>query len=143
APLAALSLETQGALAATDNDGPIGNEILRRFKVTLDYSQQRMWLEANGHLAEPFPSDMSGIEFDSSGENCRIFKVTDIAENSPASEAGIQPGDEIVAIDERPASQYTSAQIYKLFMIEGAVHSLSVKRANQVLTMKMKLRRLL
>jgi hypothetical protein len=142
-PVVALSLETEGALSATDNDGPIGNEILRRFKLILDYSRKRMWLEPNAHLTEPFASDMSGIEFDSGGDNCRVFKVTSIAENSPAAETGIQPGDEIVAIDGRAAGQFTSSEIYKLFMIEGAEHALVLRRANQSFTVKIKLRRLL
>jgi C-terminal processing protease CtpA/Prc len=142
-PVVALSLETEGALSATNNDGPIGNEILRRFKLILDYSRKRMWLEPNAHLTEPFASDMSGIEFDSGGDNCRVFKVTSIAENSPAAETGIQPGDEIVAIDGRAAGQFTSSEIYKLFMIEGAEHALMLRRANQSFTVKIKLRRLL
>jgi len=50
-----------------DNDGPIGNEILRRFKVTIDYSRQRMMLEPNAHFSDPFENDMSGIAFESSG----------------------------------------------------------------------------
>ena len=142
-PVVALSLETEGALAATDNDGPIGNEILQRFKMTLDYSRRRMWLEPNAHLTDPFQSDMSGIEFDSAGDNCRIFKVTDIAAKSPAAEAGIQPGDEIIAIDNRPAAQFTAAQIYQLFMVDGAEHSLALRRENQNLMVRIKLRRLL
>ncbi|HJZ81262.1 MAG TPA: PDZ domain-containing protein [Pyrinomonadaceae bacterium] len=95
------------------------------------------------HLADPFRSDMSGIEFDSAGNNCRIYKVTAIAEDSPAAEAGIKRGDQIVAIDNRPAGQSTSAQIYKLFMVEGAEHSLTLRRANRRLTARIKLRRLL
>jgi len=142
-PVVSLSLATEGALSATDNDGPLGNEILQRFKVRLDYSRQRMWLEPNAHLTDSFPSDMSGIEFDSGGDNCRVFKVTSIAESSPAAEAGIQPGDEIVAIDDRAAAQFSSSEIYKLFMVEGAEHSLTISRANQNLVVKIKLRRLL
>jgi C-terminal processing protease CtpA/Prc len=142
-PVVGLSLATEGALSATDNDGPLGNEILRRFKVRLDYSRQKMWLEPNAHLTDSFPSDMSGIEFDSGGDNCRVFKVTSIAENSPAAETGIQAGDEIVAIDGQAAGQFTSSEIYKLFMIEGAEHVLRLRRANESLTVRIKLRRLL
>jgi len=142
-PVVGLSLATEGALSATDNDGPLGNEILRRFKVRLDYSRQKMWLEPNAHLTDSFPSDMSGIEFDSGGDNCRVFKVTSIAEKSPAAETGIQAGDEIVAIDGQAAGQFTSSEIYKLFMIEGAEHVLRLRRANESLTVRIKLRRLL
>src|SRR5439155_1582628 len=40
-----LSLDTEGAGASEENDGLIGGEIFRRFKVTLDYSRKRMILE--------------------------------------------------------------------------------------------------
>jgi hypothetical protein len=42
-----LSLDTEGAGASEENDGLIGGEIFRRFKVTLDYSRKRMILEPN------------------------------------------------------------------------------------------------
>jgi hypothetical protein len=141
--VAGLSIETEGALTSTDNDGPIGNEILGRFKITLDYSRRRMWLEPNSHLADGFANDMSGIEFEAGGDDCRAYKITGVAEKSPAAEAGIQPGDEIIAIDDRPAKQFTSAEIYKLLMVDGAEHSLALKRANQNVLVRIKLRQLL
>lgn len=141
-PVVALSLENTGALSATDNDGVIGNEVWQRFKVTLDYAGRRMWLEPNAYLKDAFAGDTSGIEIESAGDNCRVFKVTSVADNSPAAEAGIQPGDELVAIDDVPAAQFTAAQIYQLFTIEGADHSLTIRRANQSLTVRIKLRRL-
>jgi hypothetical protein len=53
-PPVVLSLDTKGAGAATDNDGIIGGEILRRFKVIIDYSRKRMILEKNNAFNEPY-----------------------------------------------------------------------------------------
>ena len=50
----ALSLDTQGGGALTENDGALGGEILRRFKVIIDYSRQRMILERNGSFSEAY-----------------------------------------------------------------------------------------
>lgn len=112
----------------SDNDGPIGNQILSRFKVTIDYARQRMILEPNSHLSDPFESDMSGIMFESSGEGCRVFKVVGVTEKSPAEEVGIAVGDEIVAVDEKPASQFSSMQIEKMLMKSGEQHSVTLRR---------------
>ncbi|HVS21394.1 MAG TPA: aspartyl protease family protein [Pyrinomonadaceae bacterium] len=142
APIVGFSTAAKGSMAAEDNDGPIGNEIMRRFKVVIDYSRQRMMLEPNAHLSDPFETDMSGIDFDSEGKDCRVFKVTDVAEKSPAAEAGILSGDEIVAINDKPANQFTSTEIEKLLMQDGAEHSLTLRRANNILVVKIKLRRL-
>ena len=140
-PIVSFSLDTKGSLAAEDNDGPIGNEILRRFKVTIDYSRQRMMLEPNVHLSDSFESGMSGIEIDAEGKDCRIFKVADVSEKSVAAQAGILAGDEIVAIDGTPANQFTSNQIEKLLMQDGAQRSLTLRRDGKARVVKIKLRR--
>jgi Aspartyl protease/PDZ domain len=142
-PIVELAAESRGALAGTDNDGPLGNVILRRFKVTLDYSREQMWLEPNAHFSDSFESDMSGMEFESAGKDCRVFKVTDVAERSPAAEAGIHSRDEIVAIDGKPAKQFNSSQILKLLMQNGAEHTLILRRVNQQLSVRIKLRSLI
>jgi len=49
-----LSLDTEGAGASEENDGLIGGEIFRRFKVTLDYSRKRMILEPNKSFNDPY-----------------------------------------------------------------------------------------
>ena len=49
-----LSLDTEGAGASEENDGLIGGEIFRRFKVTLDYSRKRMILEPNRSFNDPY-----------------------------------------------------------------------------------------
>lgn len=141
APLVGFSLDAQGAMAAADNDGPIGNEILRRFKVTIDYSRQRMMLEPNSHLGDPFESDMSGISIDAEGKDCRIFKVAEVSEKSPAALAGILAGDEIVAIDGKAANQFTSGRIEKLLMQDGAKRTFTLRREGKMRVVEIKLRR--
>jgi predicted aspartyl protease len=53
-PTIALSLDTEGSGASEENDGLIGGEIFRRFKVILDYSRRRMILEPNESFRDPF-----------------------------------------------------------------------------------------
>jgi Aspartyl protease/PDZ domain len=143
APIVGFSTDAKGSMAAEDNDGPIGNEILKRFKVTIDYSRQRIMLEPDTHLADLFESDMSGIEFESEGKNCRVFKVTDVAEKSPAAEAGIKSGDEITEIDGKPANRFTSTQIENLLMENAVERTLALRRDGKTVVVKFKLRRLI
>lgn len=60
-PPVGLSLDTEGAGASEANDGVIGGEILRRFKVILDYSRKRMILEPNKSIKEPYNVETSGL----------------------------------------------------------------------------------
>jgi hypothetical protein len=60
-PPVGLSQDTEGAGASEENDGVVGGEIFRRFKVILDYSRKRMILEPNESLNDPYDVEMSGI----------------------------------------------------------------------------------
>lgn len=59
-PTVALSLDTEGAGASEDNDGVIGGEIFRRFKVILDYSRKQMILEPNKSFNDPYNVESGG-----------------------------------------------------------------------------------
>ena len=59
-PPAALSLDTEGAGASKDNDGVVGGEIFRRFKLILDYSRRRMILEPNTSFNDPYSVEPDG-----------------------------------------------------------------------------------
>ena len=71
------------------------------------------------------------------------FKVVGAAKNSPAVGAGIAIGDEIMAIDDKPANQYTSGQIEKMLMQDGTEFSLTLRRAGKEHVVRIKLRRLI
>src|SRR5690606_29801007 len=44
-----------------------------------------------------------------------LFEVVEIRENSPAALAGMQVGDEILEVNNKPAYQYTLNEINELF----------------------------
>jgi hypothetical protein len=62
-PPVGLSSDTEGAGASKENDGVIGGEIFRRFKVILDFPRKRMILEPNKNFSDPYEIEMSGTAF--------------------------------------------------------------------------------
>jgi hypothetical protein len=128
---------------ATDDDGQIGGEALRRFRLILDYSRQRIILEPNKHLAEPVEADMSGFELVAEGESLKTLTINEIIANSPAAEAGLQEEDELIAIDGRPVTEFSLAQIRHMLKQEGKEYVLKLKRGSQMLQAKLKTRRLI
>ncbi len=60
-PTVGFSLDTEGSGASEENDGLIGGEVFRRFKVILDYSRKRMILEPNSSFAEPYNLEPGGM----------------------------------------------------------------------------------
>ncbi|HYK21991.1 MAG TPA: PDZ domain-containing protein, partial [Pyrinomonadaceae bacterium] len=69
-----------------------------------------------------------------------VFYVT---QDSPASDAGLRVGDIITAIDGKPSSTLTLDSIREMLKQNGHEHLVSIKRGEQSLQIKMKLRRLI
>lgn len=142
-PLVTFSQASKGSEARADYDGTLGAEIFRRFKLILDYSRQRIILEANSHLAEPVEADMSGFELVAEGRDFNTLVINEVVPNSPAAEAGLQEEDELIAIAGRPASEIGLERIRQMLKQEGKEYLLSIKRGKKMLQVRMKLRRLI
>ena len=135
--------DKKGVLASPEFDGVIGGEILRRFKIIFDYSREQMILEPNRYFPEPYEYDMSGALLVVEGTDFKAFKIRQVIENSPASEAGLRVGDVILAVNGKPTSKLTLEQVRQMFKQEGRSYRLSVKQDEQKIQTKIKLRRLL
>jgi PDZ domain/Aspartyl protease len=142
-PILSLSQDTQGFGASEESDGILGGEVLRRFKVILDYSRQRLILEPNSDLNQPYEVGMTGFSFGSKEEDCKVQRIESIEPHSPASDAGLQPGDIITAIDGRAVSDIPSNELEQLFKQNGRELTLTIKRDSQSFQKKLRLRRLI
>jgi hypothetical protein len=77
--------------------GLIGNDILRRFNVILNYEKRDIYLVPNSHYGEAFDYSYSGLEL--YYVDGRIL-VGDVAKNSPAEACGLIEGDVVVAVNK-------------------------------------------
>jgi hypothetical protein len=76
--------------------GLIGNDILRRFNMIINYPQQQIHIKPNKHFVDSFDYSYTGLGFyDLNGR----ITVTDIVSGSPAELAGFKEGDIILAMD--------------------------------------------
>ncbi|KAA3621612.1 MAG: hypothetical protein DWQ02_27340, partial [Bacteroidetes bacterium] len=99
-----------------NRDGIIGNELLSRFKVTLDYVRGKMYLEPNRKYNRKFQFDRSGLVMAAGGKKAaRIFYITYVIPGSPAAEAGIQKGDVIKSVNRFPTAIFELSDLYKVF----------------------------
>jgi hypothetical protein len=77
--------------------GLIGNDILRRFNVIMNYDKRDIYITPNSHFNDPFDYSYPGIElYMIEG---RIV-IGDVAKDSPAEKAGIQEGDQVISINK-------------------------------------------
>jgi len=121
----------------------VGGEILRRFTVIFDYAHGHMILEPNEHLKDAFLWDASGIVSLRLVPESGKFLINSVLQGSPASEAGLREGDLIQSIDGLSSDHFTLHQVQSIFLRVGAEHHLTVQRANQLLKVDIKLRKLL
>ena len=77
--------------------GLIGNDLLRRFNTVLNYPAAEIHLKPNRFFYDEFDYAYIGMELYLIDG---LIKVGFVASNSPAQEAGLEVGDEIVAVNK-------------------------------------------
>jgi hypothetical protein len=77
--------------------GLMGNDLLRRFNVIINYGKGDIYLLPNHHYGETFDYSYSGMEL--YFVNGRII-TGDVAKDSPAEAAGVKEGDEVLAVNK-------------------------------------------
>ena len=80
-------------------NGIIGNILLSRFNVIIDYPREKLYLRPIRKYNKGFKYDKSGLGIIASGSRLDDFKITYVLANSPAEEAGLKPGDIITKLN--------------------------------------------
>jgi PDZ domain/Aspartyl protease len=112
--------------------GLIGNDILRRFNVILNYDRRVFCLTPNSHYRDQFDYSYTGMSIYKEESDIRIG---DIMEGSPAEKAGLKVDDVIVAVNN---SFNNNIQAYKnLLQNAGDKLKVIVSRNGQLMTFKL------
>ncbi len=104
----------------------VGGEVLRRFRVILDYSRDRIVLEPGAHLSDPYRGDLSGLELRAAPDG--VLLVSEVEEGSPGAAAGIQSGDRIQAVDGATVAELGLRRVQKMLTTPGAQYRLELRR---------------
>jgi PDZ domain-containing protein/aspartyl protease len=126
-PVVVFSQAESGPFASLEAQGNIGAAILEKFRVFLDYPRNRIVLEPNRNLSRRIDYNRTGFSLSASGADLRTYTIKDVALRSPASEAGFQAGDQLVAVDGRPAARSTLSDL-RLHFRDARRCSITVKR---------------
>lgn len=118
--------------------GILGNELLRRFNVILNYAQGDIYLSPNTHMRDLFDYSYSGLElYYIEG----VIVAGDVARGSPAEEAGIKEGDVVISVN-RDLSQNLDSYKKELQNTLGKVQ-LILKRNGEVIRTEFKVKNIL
>ena len=131
-PITSFSAARSGATSGSSYDGTIGGEVLRRFKVILDYAHQEMILEPGSDFSEPWATDTSGLLLRAGGADLKTISVLHVLTKTPAAAAGIKEGDVILSVDHQEALYLSLEGIRRLLTGPGN-HRLLVRRGQRAL----------
>jgi S1-C subfamily serine protease len=113
----------------------VGESLYRRYHVFLDFPRNRVIFEPTAEAAKPFPERRTyGLTVLASGADLHTYPVTAVRPDSPAEQAGFKKGDVIAAIDGKPASDFTLAQLRTWLSNDGEHHEVQVARGDGTVT---------
>jgi hypothetical protein len=115
--------------------GLLGNDILRRFNVTLNYDRREIYLLPNSHYRDQFDYSYTGLGiYWVEGE----IRIGDIMQDSPAEKAGLKLDDVVIAVNNNFSN---NIQLYKnILQTIGEKVTVIVKRNGglQQMTLRVK-----
>ena len=96
-------------------DGSLGLDILKRFKLIIDYPDSMIYFKPGYNLKEPFEHDMSGLEYYSGGDEFKRVIIGRVEPGSAAAKIGLEKDDELLSINLVPVTKMTLEDIDHLF----------------------------
>jgi hypothetical protein len=118
--------------------GLIGNDLLRRFNLIINYERRDIYMTPNSHFKDAFDYSYTGLGiYMVEGE----IMVVDVMPGSPSEVGGFKPGDIIMAV----ANNFTrNIQVYKsLLQTPGEKVKVLVMREGEPIILTLKVRSIL
>lgn len=139
---ASISFAKAGASSWPRIMGILGNDILKRFNMSFDLKNKKMFLQPNQLYSEAFAVNCSGVEL-ALDDTLQKVIVDYVYEKSPADQEGLKAGDEIVRIDGKIASQLGLPQVRRILSQAGKEVEVVVDRKGERRSCLLKLRPLI
>ncbi|MBB1283183.1 aspartyl protease family protein [Flavisolibacter sp. BT320] len=117
--------------------GLIGNDLLRRFNVIINYGQKEIHLLPNSHYYDAFDYAYTGIELYLVDGHVIIG---DVATGSPAEHAGLKEGDVVLTINKNFSNNISA---YKNILQNASTANLVIVRGEELLEIKFKVKNIL
>jgi hypothetical protein len=127
-----------------NRNGIIGNLVLDRFNVIIDYSNQQLYLKPNKKFKKAFEYDKSGLTLIATGKDLRTIVVNNVIPNSPAGDVGIKKGDIVRKVNWIPSGYLTMKDLIRILQKkEGKKIKIIIKRNGARMKFEFKLKELI
>lgn len=118
--------------------GLVGNELLRRFNMTINYPQREIHLSPNTHFDDPFDYAYTGLGIYFIDDKVIIV---DIIPGSPAEKAGFKMDDEILGVNNNLS--HNIQQYKNLLQVPNEKIKIIVKRKGKLMELYIKTKSIL
>jgi hypothetical protein len=96
-------------------DGTVGSQLLSRFNYFIDYNQKQFYFKPNNNFNKLFSYNIAGIEITQILPLVPQTEVWKVWEDSPAAEAGVLAGDQIIEVNGQKAFMMNINELKKIF----------------------------
>jgi C-terminal processing protease CtpA/Prc len=125
-------------------NGLVGNQLLSRLDVMIDYRTETIYLKPRSRYKRTFKMDRSGMILFATGANLDQFIISGLIEDSPAANCGLRVGDKIVRVQGLPSRFYSLDQLTRVMQKrEGKRIRINVERNGLVYKYTFRLRSLI
>ncbi len=112
--------------------GFLGNEFFRKFQVIFDYRNSMFYLKPNKEYSKLHNSFSLGMKLYRTSDS-KLLYVNSLYESSPAFETGIQLGDTILKINDKPSGKITNDELRSFeYSKSGTKFSFEVRRGGGI-----------
>lgn len=118
--------------------GILGNDLLRRFNVILNYDRRDIYLTPNKHFNDAFDYSYTGIEL--YFVNGQII-IGDVAVGSPAEKAGVKEDDVVISINN--VFNASMVQLKQALQNAGEKVKIIVRRKEELMQFEFKIKNIL
>jgi hypothetical protein len=127
------SFDEAGALSKnTHFDGIIGNKILSKFDLIIDYKSQNIYLRPNNNYNKKNDLDVYEFSIIDISEPCKCWQIYNLYQNSKAKENGLKLNDIITHVDGVSVKRIRKSYLSKRLKKNKSV-ILNIKRGNEEL----------
>ena len=137
-----MAIAETGALSWSGPMGILGNDVLKRFSIFIDLQQKMMSLEPNRLYHDQFEVNCSGLELVTDDAFQKVI-IDHVYAGSPAHEAGLKVGDEIVQVNGANLSDFQLPQIRSMLSQDGEEVEILIDREGELRSYTLKLQALI
>jgi hypothetical protein len=134
------SIDKSGALSSDKHSGLIGNGILERFDIIIDFKENHLYIKPNDTYNSKFELSRLGFSYVDRHKTIGSWIVTGLYENSFAEINGLKIDDKIISINNIPISQIKYSEQDSFFDDLNNI-ILKIKRGNNIIEINIKLKK--